>query len=400
MDVVLGVAAGSSVPTTLPRLEASAGQAVSAPRDPEAALAQGAALATAGLAAAAEASTGALAYTQEAEFGPITPGYYDIPACLTGFAANDLAYSAVPDEQADADTEAFYTAPQPVRRPLLVGGAALASTAFAAASALMVSMTLDVTPKLVALRPDIVRTLTMPTIPFRIPNLQIPGSRPLSGQPPVMGQAPVNPPPPPLNRPQTLPAPVNSSPVPPVPPVAAPSPARGAVAPEFQRLLNDPFFNRPPEFHRYYNEPFFGRSRAFDSVFNDPFFTQPTPLSTWYINQRMWGLPPGTEVQESHISWTFRSNGLSGFVLRESSGDSMRRSEPRGISPGGVPAPPNVIPDPPMVNPHPPIELPPPPPPPPLDLPAPPVVEPNPGIPPPDLPVKMPEAPVANPNPA
>jgi len=379
MDVVLGVTAGSSVPTTLPRLEASAGQAVSAPRDPAAAPAQGAALATAGLAAAAEASTGALAYTQEAEFGPITPGYYDIPACLTGFAANDLAYSAVPDEQADADTEAFYAAPQPVRRPLLVGGAALASTAFAAASALMVSMTLDITPKLVALRPDIVRTLTMPTIPFRTPNLQIPGSGPLSGQPPVMGQAPVNPPPPPLNRLQTLPAPVNSSPAPPAPPVAAPSPARGAVAPEFH----------------YYNEPFFGRSPAFDSVFNDRFFTQPTQLSTWYINLRMRGLPPGTEVQESHISGTFRSNGPSGFVLREFSGDSMQWSEPRGISPGVVSAPPNVIPDPPMVNPLPPIELPPPP----LDLPAPPVVEPNPGIPPPDLPVKMPEAPAANPNP-
>lgn len=348
MDVVLGVALGPSAPTAV----------------------------RTGLAEAAVVSTAALAYTQEAEFGPISGGYYDTPDCLSGLAADDLAYSAVPDEQADADTEIFDTAPQPERRPLLVTGAALASTAFAAATALMISMTLDVTPNLVALRPDIVRTLTIPipALPIPIPNLKVP----FSGQPPVGSQAPVDPlPPPPLNRPQipSLPAPVNSPPVPPLdrpqapdvpaPPVAAPSPAGRVVPPGFERF------------------------------FTDPFFTRPIPVSPWLYSELMRGRPPGTQIQGFYISGTSPSTGPARVVL------------PRAISP--APAPPHVIPDPPMVHPQPPLTLPPPPPPPPalphvmpdplmanphppFELPEPPVVDPRSGSQLPNLPIQPPNS--------
>ncbi|MEB3052465.1 hypothetical protein KV112_22515, partial [Mycolicibacter sp. MYC123] len=245
-DLVLVCTGVDAAAAIRPRLEASVPQVVSAPRDPQAALAHGAALATARLTEAAQSSTAALAYTQEADSGAFTPGYYDIP----GAGADDLAYSAVPDEQDDAATEILFTMPQPARRPLLVAGAVLASTAFAAASALMVSLALDITPNLISLRPDFGRALALP---FSAPSLQVPAGQPDAQAHPLLGQTPTDslppvnlPPvamPPGLNLPAPAPLDVPAAPdmraslpaaVPVAAPVLAPAPV---VGPQLPSLL-------------------------------------------------------------------------------------------------------------------------------------------------------------------
>ncbi|WP_067976603.1 hypothetical protein [Mycolicibacter icosiumassiliensis] len=217
-----------------PQLEATVDHEVCEPAEPRAALARGAALASARL-VGVDAESPALAYTQEPTSGALGPCYYDIP----GFDADDLAYSAVADEDAAAPTEIFEPVGHPPRRPLLVASAALASAAFAAASALMVSMTLDITPNLVALRPDLGRALT---IPHLAPNLQVPATEPFGGEPPVMGQTPADSTPlPSLNFPSApdLPAAV---------PVSAPAPGLPAPLPVAAGASSGPLFVPAPIF--------------------------------------------------------------------------------------------------------------------------------------------------------
>lgn len=336
-----------------PRLEATTDLEVCEPTESRAALARGAALASARL-VSVDAGSAALAYTQEPASGAIDLSYYDVPT----FDAGDLAYSAVPDEEAEAPTEIFAPAGQPPRRPLLVASAALASAGFAAASALMVSMTLDITPNLVALRPELGRALTLP---HRAPNLQVPAAEPYGGEPPVMGQPPADsiplphlslpsvpdlPAPVPLDLPTPdLPAPqsvtVGAATGPmfvPAPVFAPPSPpVHLPEAPTPSPLLLAPFLAPAP--HR-------------------PILTGLTELS------RLWGVPGKPAVVK--------------------------------------PQPPEVKPEPPVVNPKPPVELPHPPvvnPHPPIVKPIPPVVKPHPPVELPDPPVVKPEVPVVNPKP-
>ncbi|MDQ2626103.1 MAG: hypothetical protein M3Y90_03775, partial [Actinomycetota bacterium] len=180
-----------------PRLEATVGQEVCEPAEPQTALARGAALASTQVTTAVEHSTSALAYTQESDSGVIRAGYYDIP----GREADDLAYSAVPDDEDETATEFLPPVSQPTRRPLLVAGTALASATFAAASALMVSMALDITPNLVALRPEIGRVLSSPLTP---PKMQEPALQPYVDPPVAMSQ-PDALPLPPLDMPPAAP---------------------------------------------------------------------------------------------------------------------------------------------------------------------------------------------------
>ncbi|MFL0278313.1 hypothetical protein [Mycobacterium sp. SMC-19] len=369
-----------------PRLEATVDHEVCEPAEPRAALARGAALASARL-VGVEAQSAALAYTQEPGSGAVGPCYYDIP----DLGADDLAYSAVPDDEAEAATEIFAPAGPPARRPLLVAGAALASAAFAAASALMVAMTLDITPNLVALRPDLGRALT---IPHRAPNLQVPATEPFGGQPPVMGQAPADSIPlPPLSLPSApdLPAAV---------PLDAPAPGLPAPMPVAAGASSGPLFVPAPIF----GPPLPMQPPATHPL--SPFVVAPLPrpaphrpvLSGMPDLSFLWGLPakkPTAPVPP---------------VVKP------QPPEVKPEPPVELPTPPVVKPDPPVVKPHPPIELPTPPvvkPNPPVELPDPPVVKPNPPvikpIPPvikpnppvvkPDPPVLNPEIPVVNPNP-
>lgn len=331
-----------------PRLEATFAHEVCEPAEPQAALARGAALASTRVTRTVDASTAALAYTQEADSGVIAPGYYDIPGYRPGLAADDLAYSAVPDEEADTATELIEPVGQPTRRPLLVAGTILASATFAAASALMVSMALDITPNLVALRPEIGRVLSFPLEPPKLPE---PALQPYV-EPPVV-----------MNHPDVLPLPPLD--VPPAAPVSVPiPPAPDAPAPSV------------------FGPPLHMPSPAVPAA--NPFIFTPAPLPV---------------VQHSTPTIRPVASALPdlSFLL------GLPAKLPAFPSPpSAVPAPPLEIPNPPVVKPDPPVEIPTPPvikPQPPVVKPIPPVIKPNPPVEIPTPPVIKPDPPVVKPQP-
>src|SRR6516162_5327529 len=104
-DAVFVVGSGVDVPMIKPTLEAATTLPLTAAEEPDAALARGAALASANAPLRAS-STSALAYTQDPGTGAIdpfavAPGYFE---SLADAGADALAYSAVPDFIDDAFT--------------------------------------------------------------------------------------------------------------------------------------------------------------------------------------------------------------------------------------------------------------------------------------------------------
>ena len=126
-DGVFVVGSGIDIPLIKPALEAATSLPLSAPEEPETALARGAALASAH-APLFSSSTAALAYAQDPGTGAInpfaltlTPGYFD----AAGNAGEEaLAYSAVPDDIEDLYTgaTALVDAGYPERQLVPAGG--------------------------------------------------------------------------------------------------------------------------------------------------------------------------------------------------------------------------------------------------------------------------------------
>jgi hypothetical protein len=159
-----------------PALEAASYLPVCAPEEPDMALARGAALASANAPLFAS-STAALAYAQDPGTGEVdpyavSPGYLQVPVHRAGaeLSAEDLAYSAAPDQDADAETGAvpvieaatdneFDTSER--RRPLMLAGSALAVVVVSAALALEIALALGIRPA-VALRPTPGQALIAP----------------------------------------------------------------------------------------------------------------------------------------------------------------------------------------------------------------------------------------------
>ncbi len=222
---------GSGVDTTAVKtqVETLTSLPVSAPDEPETALAWGAALASAHAPAFAS-STAALAYAQDPGTGAIdpyavSPGYLavsDVPPG-TELGEEDLAYSAVPDEEAEINTATLDLAGDEhadgssERRPLLLVGTVLAVAVVAAVLALEVSLALGIRPSAVSLLPRPLQNLLVPT-------QQAPAPAPAPASAPVPQinhlEAPVVSPP--LNAP--LPAPRPAAPPPAPVPAAPPAP--------------------------------------------------------------------------------------------------------------------------------------------------------------------------------
>jgi hypothetical protein len=222
------VGSGVDVAAIKPALEATTWLPVSAPEEPETALARGAALASANAPLFAS-STSALAYAQDPGTGKIdpyavAPGYLEV---LSGDASGDVAYSAVADDEADAVTSVLSSDgglndPRQGRRPLLLVGSALAVVFVTATLALEIALALGIRPT-VALLPAPVQRLIEPTEAAPAPPPAASVSEP---QPPaahMSAPAPVHVVPPP--RPLAVPAP------PAAPPVPVPAPAPAAPAP-------------------------------------------------------------------------------------------------------------------------------------------------------------------------
>jgi hypothetical protein len=239
------VGSGVDIATLKPQLEAMTSIPVSAPEEPDTALAWGAALASANAPLFAS-STAALAYAQDPATGAVdpyavSPGYLAVPDVPLGteLGEEDLAYSAIPDEEADANTAALDAEDEAnttvldladdghrERRPLLLVGTMLAVAVVTAILALEVSLALGIRPSAVALLPRPLQNILVPAAlapapapaPVSAPAPLVNHAQaPVAAPPPVKAQLPA----PPLAAPALPPVPA----APPVPVVVPPAPA-------------------------------------------------------------------------------------------------------------------------------------------------------------------------------
>lgn len=229
-DGVFVVGSGVDVPLIKPALEAATSLQLSVPHEPEMALAQGAALASAH-APLFVSSTVALAYAQDPGTGEVDPlafagqcaGYlpeYRSAAELSPDAPTgrlNVAYSAVPDEDANAQTTIGLDERTQRRKSVLLVSSTLAVIFISAVVALEIALAISIRPT-VALRPSPNANIVAPAHPAPVaPRAVVP--------------APRIPAPRPLAVPHPLAPPIGPAPLPLVPPpVFLPLP-RGPVAP-------------------------------------------------------------------------------------------------------------------------------------------------------------------------
>jgi hypothetical protein len=231
---VFVVGHGIDIAPLKPALDAVTPLTVSAPEEPETALARGAALASAN-APLPVAPTAALAYSQDPGTDEVYR-YLSVPD-ISEVGSEPLAYSSVPDPETDTDTVLMAAAvaaadeegpdETPRRRtPLLLVSCILAAIIVAALAAMEVALAINIRTT-VALQPSPQQNLIVPTTPAPAPAPKSPAAVP------VAQLAPPSAP----NRIKAPAIPAPAAPVPaavpvPVPPAApAPVPAAGLPAP-------------------------------------------------------------------------------------------------------------------------------------------------------------------------
>lgn len=258
-DGVFVVGSGVDIPMIKPALEAATGLPLSAPEEPNMALARGAALASANAPLFAS-STAGLAYAQDHVTGVVSPyaigpGYLAAPDAPLDVdpVAQPRAYSAVPDSEARAYTveragayaqadEHFTTGmfsdfgvqpvEQPSRQPFLTAMGVLAIFVVGVVAlvlALAVSIRPHVSQRPSLARPHVVAPAKPAPAPAQVPAASAPAPAPPPAAAPAPPPAPppivVPPAPPPIRLPAPAPPPAlpPSGPVPPiVPPLLRP----------------------------------------------------------------------------------------------------------------------------------------------------------------------------------
>lgn len=222
------VGSGVDIPLIKPVLEAATSLALSVPDEPEMALARGAALAAANAPLFAS-STAALAYALDPGTGEVDPHVLagQFPGLLPGYqpeygsriaalAADadkgkpNVAYSAVPDDEADAKTVIGLGERACRRRSVLLVSSVLAVVFIAAVVALEIALAISIRPT-VALRPSPNENIVAAVPP--------PAPAPPKPAPPVRAQPQIAPP-----RPLAAPRPAGPPPpaAPPLPVLPAP----------------------------------------------------------------------------------------------------------------------------------------------------------------------------------
>ncbi|WP_304528782.1 hypothetical protein [Mycobacterium sp. IS-836] len=248
-DGLFVLGAGVDIATVRAQLEDATSLSVSAPEEPETALARGAALASANASLFAS-STAALAYAQDPGTGAVDanalPEYLSIAAAEPG--EDDLAYSAVADDETSAPTVVMDAAVR--RRSGLLVGSVLAVAGFSAALALEVALSVGV-HSTVGLLPAPLHNLIAPAeqvfapVPAEVAATPAAAPKPLSPPavpPPPAAPVPAAPPP----AAPVLPAPIAAPPVPiplVVPPIALPAPPP-VILPD--PPANPPVLQAPP----------------------------------------------------------------------------------------------------------------------------------------------------------
>ena len=149
------VGSGVDIPLIKPALEAATSLTLSVPEEPEMALAQGAALASANSPLFAS-STAAQAYALDTVGRPEYRVPYFSADGNTG--VDNVAYSAVPDEPENADLDENLSR----RRPLLLAGSSLSVVVISAVVALEIALAISIRPT-VALRPSPNENIIVPT---------------------------------------------------------------------------------------------------------------------------------------------------------------------------------------------------------------------------------------------
>jgi uncharacterized membrane protein YgcG len=243
-DAVFVVGSGIDLPMIKPALEAATTLPLTAPEEPETALARGAALASAH-APLFSSSTAALAYAQDPGTGAINPfalapGYFETPGEA---GAEGLAYSAVPD-----DPDEFFTGSQTAATALVspdyherssfrMVGSAVAGIFVVGVVALVVSLAIAIRPT-ANVRPSPNQNVVVaPTRPAPAPAAPAPAPAAPAPAPEAVPQAPAAAPAPAPAPAPAAPAPAPAAPAPvpvpeaPAPVPAAPPPPPPAVAP-------------------------------------------------------------------------------------------------------------------------------------------------------------------------
>src|SRR5271167_3738514 len=192
-DGIVVVGSGVDIPLIKPALETATSLQLSVPDEPEMALARGAALASAHAPLFAS-STAAQAYALDPGTGAVNPlliAEY-CPEYAAGYeaAVDNVAYSAVPDPDANARTaiasRAVGESPEVIsarQRPILLIGTVAAVILISAVVALEIALAISIRPT-VALRPSPSQNIIAPAnpAPARAPALAS-GPRPRIGLP-------------------------------------------------------------------------------------------------------------------------------------------------------------------------------------------------------------------------
>lgn len=236
---VFVVGAGIDIPLIKPALEAATSLPLSAPEEPETALARGAALASAN-APLFVSTTAAQAWAQDPGTGAldpfaITPGYFEVTTDAES-GANLLAYSAVADDFAEGYT-GEYTAATTVlgdedheKKPFALLGSVLASIFIVGVAALVVSLAISIRPT-AGVRPDPGHNVVAPAIQAPAAPAPAPAAAPVPAPaapaPAPLPEGPVQVP----EAPVPAPVPVAPAPIPYVPAAPAPAPLPEAPAP-------------------------------------------------------------------------------------------------------------------------------------------------------------------------
>jgi hypothetical protein len=240
-DAVFVVGSGIDIPMIKPALEAATTLPLTAPEEPDTALARGAALASANAPLFAS-STAALAYAQDPGTGAINPfavapGYFEMPATAD---ANALAYSAVADDFDEAYTGEHATqlvgAGVRDRGSFRLVGSALAAIFVVGVTALVVSLAVAIRPS-AGVQPAPGHNVVAPTQAAPAP--VAPAPAPAAPAPAPVPEAPAPAPVPEAPAPAAVPAapapaPIPEAPAPalvPAPEAPAPAPAPPPVAP-------------------------------------------------------------------------------------------------------------------------------------------------------------------------
>jgi hypothetical protein len=241
---VFVIGSGVDVAPLKPHLEAATSLAVNVPEEPGTALARGAALASAN-APLFVSSTAALAYSLDPGTGAVGPSavpeYLRFPDVSPDASlGEELAYSAVPDEDADTPTVVIGTVAdadgrRSRRKPVLLLGSGVAVVAIAAVVALEIATAVGIRRDVIALQPAPDQNLIVPTQQAPAPTpAEVPAAQPKVELPaPVSTPKPLNPavaPAAPAPAP-AAPAPAAPAPVAPVPAAPIPAPAAPAPAP-------------------------------------------------------------------------------------------------------------------------------------------------------------------------